>query len=311
MDVEAANASLLESWTLDLRSPVRRGAKPKRPRTITLYLDEVARFARWLADHERPSPNPGDLAGVTHADAVAWVGDLRNAGLSPSTIRSRWVALRSLYGWAHEEEIVTTNPMARINVPKADEPPPAVLTDDEIRLLLKACAGTTFNDRRDLALIRFMLASGVRVSEACALEISDVDLGARLVAVTDGKGGKSRVARIDVTTAAAIDRYKRERGRHRLASLPNLWIGHRGPVTRKGVPSILAKRAELAGIGHIHPHQLRHSWAHRAKASGASTEDLQNLGGWSDAKVMARYGAALAQQRALDAYDVFDPMKGL
>ncbi|HMQ28739.1 MAG TPA: tyrosine-type recombinase/integrase, partial [Acidimicrobiales bacterium] len=311
MDVAAANASLLESWELDLRSPVRPGARPKRPRTITLYLDEVNRFAGWLADHGRPSSVPGDLAGVEHADVVAWVADLRSAGLSTSTIRSRWVALRSLYGWAHEEEITLTNPVARVHVPKADEPPPAVLSDDDLRLLLKACEGTTFNDRRDLALVRLMVASGLRVSEACALEVADVDLKARLVAVTDGKGGKSRVVRIDPTTAAAVDRYKRARGRPRLAARPELWLGHRGPVTRKGVPAILDKRADLAGIGHVHPHQLRHTWAHRSKKSGASSEDLQQLGGWSDPKVMRRYGAALAEERALAAYDEFGPMAGL
>lgn len=312
MDVEAANATLLESWELDLRSPVRPGARPKRPRTIDQYLTEVRRFARWMADHDRPAGGvPGDLVGVGHADAVAWVADLRAAGLSASTIRSRWVALRSLYGWATEEEITEKNPMARIHVPKADEPPPDVLTDDDLKKLLAACKGTTFGDRRDLAMIRLMLASGLRVSEVCGLELADVNLTNRLVAVTDGKGGKSRVVRVDVATAAAVDRYKRERGRHRLADRPELWIGHRGPVTRKGVPAILRKRAEMAGIGHVHPHMLRHSWAHRSKRSGASSEDLQQLGGWSDGKVMARYGAALAEERALAAYDDFDPMRGL
>lgn len=311
MNVEAANATLLESWELDLRSPVRPGARPKRPRTIKLYLDEANRFARWLADHGLPKGQPGDLATVCHSDVVAWVANLRSAGLSTSTIRSRWVALRSLYGWAEEEEITEVNPMARVNVPKADEPPPAVIDDHDLKLLLDACKGTTFNDRRDLAIIRLMLASGLRVSEVCALEVADVDLPSRFVAVNDGKGGKSRVSRIDAGTAAAIDRYKRARGRHRLAHLPHLWIGHRGPTTRKGVPSILNKRAELAGIGHVHPHQLRHTWAHRSKRSGASSEDLQRLGGWSDPTVMARYGAALAEERALAAYDDFDPMAGL
>lgn len=311
MDVEAANATLLESWELDLRSPVRPGARPKRPRTIGLYLDEAHRFARWLTDHDRPKGEAGDLATVTHADVVAWVADLRNAGLSTSTIRSRWVALRSLYGWADEEEITETNPLARVVVPKADEPPPDVLDDHQLKALLAACKGTTFGDRRDLALVRLMLASGLRVSEVVGLDVADVDLRTRLVAVTDGKGGKSRVSRIDAGTAAAIDRYKRARGRHRFAQMPNLWIGHRGAMTRKGVPAMLRKRAEMAGVGHVHPHQLRHTWAHRSKRSGASSEDLQRLGGWSDAKVMQRYGAALAEERALEAYDVFDPMAGL
>lgn len=311
MDVREANTALLESWELDLRSPVRPGAKPKRPRTIALYLAEVDRFARWLTEHDRPADQPGDLTTVTHVDVVAWIADLRARGLSASTIRSRWVALRSLYGWVTEEEITAANPLDRIVVPKADEPAPEVLSDQDVKALLAACAGTTFGDRRDLALIRLMLASGLRVSETCGLQVGDVDLRSRLVMVTDGKGGRSRVSRIDPATAAAIDRYKRIRGRHRFAGRPELWIGHRGPVTRKGVPSILDKRAAIAGIGHVHAHQLRHTWAHRSKRAGASGEDLQKLGGWSDAGIMARYGAALAEERALAAYDDFDPMAGL
>lgn len=311
MGTTEANAALLESWELDLRSPIRPRSRPKRPRTIKLYLEEVRRFAGWLADHDRPSDAPGDLETVQRADVAAWIGDLRAKGLSQSTIRSRWIALRNLYGWAHAEEVLPANPMAKVSVPRADEPPPDVLGDDTIKALLKACEGTTYNDRRDLALIRFMIATGLRVSEVCAVGVGDLDLMSRLVAVTDGKGGKSRVARFDPATAAALDRYRRARGRHRLSARPELWLGHRGPLTRKGVPTILDKRAALAGVGHVHPHQTRHTFAHRSKKAGASGEDLMRLAGWADSASLRRYGSQLATERALAAYDGFDPMAGL
>src|SRR5687767_3542340 len=187
MGTEEANAALRESWELDLRSPVD-GTKPKRPRTIKLYLEELDRFVRWLDDAGRTT----DLEAVRRADVVAWIADLRGKGLSASTIRSRWIALRSFYAWAHTEGVVTENPVATVVVPRADEPAPDVLDDATIGALLKACAGTTFNDRRDLALIRFMLATGLRVSEVCAVHVPDIDLMTRLVAVTDGKGGPGR-----------------------------------------------------------------------------------------------------------------------
>ncbi len=311
MGVTEANAALLESWELDLRSPVRAGARPKREQTIQLYQQEARRFAAWLADHARPGGRPGDLAVVERSDVVAWIGALRTRGMSPSTIRSRWIALRTLYAWAAEEELVRTNPLERVNVPKADPPPPDVLDDDTIAALLAACRGTSFYDRRDLALLRLMLATGLRASEVCALTVGDVDLRTRVTAVTDGKGGRSRLARFDAGTAAALDRYKRLRGRHRFAARPELWLGHRGPVTRKGLHPILAKRAEIAGLGHIHPHMLRHSFAHRMKRAGASFEDLGQLGGWSSHEVMKRYGSSLAVERSLEAYDRLDPMAGL
>lgn len=306
MGIEEANAALRESWELDLRSPVD-GSKPKRPRTIKLYLEELDRFLRWLGDAGRAA----DLESVQRADAVAWIADMRARGLSASTIRSRWIALRSFYSWAHTEAVVAENPVATVIVPRADEPAPDVLDDAVITALLKSCAGTAFNDRRDLALIRFMLATGLRVSEVCAITVPDIDLMTRLVAVTDGKGGKSRVARFDPATAAALDRYKRARGRHRLAGRPELWLGHRGPLTRKGVPTILEKRAKMAGVGHVHPHQTRHTFAHKMKRAGASSEDLMKLAGWADQASLRRYGSHLATERALAAYDNLDVMGDL
>lgn len=78
----------------------------------------------------------------------------RRAGASDDA--DRWVALRNLYGWALAEEEITRNPLERVVVTKANTPAPDVLTEDELKLLMKACAGTDFYARRDLALIRFM-----------------------------------------------------------------------------------------------------------------------------------------------------------
>jgi integrase len=128
------------------------------------------------------------------------------------------------------------------------------------------------------------------------------------VVVRHGKGDKARVVRFDAATAAALDRYKRVRARHRCAASPALWIGHRGRMTRKGVPMMLNKRAALAGIDHVHPHQLRHTWADRWLRAGGNEGDLQRLGGWESAEIMRRYGEARAVDRALTAYDAINPM---
>jgi len=303
--ITEANDALLESWELQL------GEDAKRPRTIKLYLDEVHRFARWLADHDRPAGTPGDLEAVARADVQAWLADQRARGLSQSTMRSRWIALRSLYGWALAEEVIETNPLARVTVRRADAPPPEVIPDDDLRALLKVCAGTGFYERRDSALFRFMLATGLRVSEVVGLRVDDLDLRSRVVRVVDGKGGKARMVRFDPGTAAAVDRYRRARARHRLAARPELWLGFRGPLSRKGVPTILDKRTAEAGIGHLHPHQFRHTWASRWLTAGGNEGDLQRLGGWENSDVMRRYGAAQATDRALAAYDTINPMEGL
>jgi len=295
-----ANAALIESWQLSLHG--------KAPRTVRLYLDEAGRFADWLADHGRPTANPGDLLAVGRRDVEAWLSSLKAAGRSQATMRNRWVALRNLYGWALIEGEVEASPLERVVVAKGNPPAPDVLTDDELRLLLKACAGPDFYARRDLALVRLMLATGMRVSEVCELTIGDLDLVRRIVSVRHGKGDKARLVRYDAATAAALDRYKRVRARHRCAASPALWIGHRGRMTRKGVPTMLNKRAALAGIAHVHPHQLRHTWADRWLRAGGNEGDLQRLGGWESAEIMRRYGESRAVDRALSAYDAINPM---
>ena len=114
-DPTVANEALLESWLLSLHD--------KAPRTRQLYQAEARRFASWLAEHHRPKATPGDLSAVSRADVEAWFTAQRDDGRAAATIRSRWIALRNLYGWATDEEELDANPMARVKVAKPEPPP--------------------------------------------------------------------------------------------------------------------------------------------------------------------------------------------
>jgi integrase len=175
--------------------------------------------------------------------------------------------------------------------------------DRDLKRLLKACSGKGIWERRDLAMIRVAAATGIRVGELCALQIADVDLNTRTIVIRHGKGDRARVARMDPETAAAVDRYKRARGRHKLGHLPDLWIWRGGPMGISGAQAMLPRRCEQAGVPKMHWHQLRHRFAHAWLAAGGQEGDLAKLGGWSDPGVMRRYGSALATERALAAYD--------
>jgi len=301
--VTQANTALLASWLLSLHN--------KAPRTRLAYTEEARRFARWLAEHDLPASAPGDLLAVGRQDAETWVVDLQAAGLSPATVRARWIALRSLYGWCIEEEEISASPLARVVVAKADPGPVDTIPAADLARLFAACAGTDFTARRDLAVLRTLAATGARVSEACGIDLEDLNLAERLVRIRHAKGGRDRFARFDPKTAAALDRYRRVRARHRFGTLPNLFIGHRGPLTRKGLPAMLDRRATIAGLGHLHPHQLRHSFADAFLTAGGQEGDLMQLGGWTSPEVMRRYGRQRATTRALASYDTVDPLRGL
>lgn len=285
------NGAILRSWELSLHG--------KAEGTRKLYLRTVGWFVDWL----RGTGHSGDLLAVTRQDAEGWFAAQRAEGKAPTTIRSRWIALRNLYGWLHDEDELETNPMARVRVEKVDPPPIDVLGEDQLRALLKACEGRGFHDRRDIAIVRLFAATGMRLSELADLRLADVDLARRVAFVEHGKGDKARFVRFDAGTAQAIDRYLRVRGRHPKAALPWLWISRGGRFTNKGIPLMLVRRGEAAGIDALHAHQFRHTFADRFLANGGNEGDLQRLGGWENAEVMRRYGAARAVDRALDAYD--------
>lgn len=259
----------------------------------------------WLASH-----GSDDLLQVTKQDLRLWIADGQRRW-KPNTVRCRFICFQAFYRWALEEDEIPVNPTVGISVARGHEPAPDVLSPEEITALLKACEGPGHRERRDFAVFRLMLATGLRVSEAASLRAGDLDLLARVAVIREGKGGKPRAVRFDAPTAAALDRYKRVRARHRFASLPNLWIGERGRWTNKGIAQALEVRSAKAGIGHVYPHQLRHTFAHRFLDGGGEEGDLMVLGGWESSAVMRRYGAARAADRALAGYDATDPMRGL
>lgn len=306
------NSGLLESWRLSLHT--------KSASTAGEYPRRVEGFEAWLVANRRPRTAPGDLVAVSRQDVEAWFmamaapTEAKPAGLAANTIRSRWVALRSFYGWCAEEEEVDTDPMANVEAPVAGIKPVPVITPAEQTALFKACAGTSFGDRRDNALMRVLLTTGVRRAEVAALGVGDVDLTNRIMTVR-GKGPgpepKIRVVRFNAETARALDRYRRARAKHRYAGRAGFWLTSYGVMNKASIAKMLDRRTTAAGIGHIFPHQFRHTFAHTFLGKGGSEANLQELGGWDSVESMRRYGAAQRSDRALAAYDDLDLFGGV
>lgn len=158
-------------------------------------------------------------------------------------------------------------------------------------------------DRRDTAILRLFLDTGMRLSELTGLRVEDLDFDQDIARVV-GKGRRVRACPFENKTALAIQRYLRERVRPDVASETSgpLWLGIHGPMSPRGIAQMVARRAKAAGLGHIHPHQLCHTFAHTFLDAGGSETGLMRLAGWQSRTMLGRYAASTADQRAREEH---------
>lgn len=292
----------------DLSKKLARGylrwcySMERTPRTIMTYGEVIKRFARFLAAQDLPR----DFLLITPETITSYLVSMREASLKPSTLATNYRGLRAFYAWLEREEEITRTPFAKLREPHIPDIPVDVLTEPELKALFKVTGGPSFNDRRDHALLRLLLDTGLRLTEMLNLKTADVDTDRDILTI-NGKGAKFRLVRYNHKAALALARYNRVRVEHRHAGLPWLWLSQRGVLATSSVAEMLAARSVQAGIPKIHAHQFRHTWAHLWRAGGGSEGDLMMLGGWSTPLMLRRYGQSVAVERALEAARTFAP----
>lgn len=279
-------AGLLPSWILSLK------ADRKSEQTIDSYKRGVVLFLEWCEANDH-------APALDRPTVRAWVAHLLARGAEPNTARTRQMALKRYSAWLEEEEEIDRDDLATLKPPKLDTKVVDRLSEEQCAAMVKACGGKTFLDRRDEAVLRLMLESGVRAGEAVALEVSDIDPAAGVAIVRRGKGGKGRPIPFGPQTARAIDRYLRMRKTHRLADTKPLWLGGNGQgFGYNALDKTMKARARAAGIDGFHLHLLRHTAAQRWLAAGGSEGGLMAVAGWSSREMLDRYTKATAAERA-------------
>ena len=281
--------ALLESWRLHLR------AERKSPQTIKTYSDGVRLWLEWCARTEQ-------VPALDRRTVSAWTAHLLERGAEPATARLRQLALRRFSAWLADEEEIDRDDLLGIRPPKLDAKVVPVLDDDELARLIKACAGKEFRDRRDEALVRLMVETGLRSEEVLGMTLPDTDLGKGEAIIRRGKGGKGRTVPFGPRTGSAIDRYVRLRRSHRLAGTPTLWLGDRGKeFGYHALRDTLRYRGGLAGLPEgFSPHKLRHTAASRWLDAGGSEGGLMAMAGWTRRDMLDRYVKATSERRAGD-----------
>jgi site-specific recombinase XerD len=281
---------LLESWELSLR------AERKSPATIDSYVRSVRYYLDWC----------GTVNGLhwplDRQTLQRYVTHILDSGGEANTARIRQQAVRRFTHWLAEQEEIDADPFTGMRPPKIDTKVVEALSQHDLHLMVKACAGKTLKDRRDEAMLRLLAETGMRAGELLALCTYDVDLGGGVVVIRKGKGGKGRYVAITATAAAAIDRYLRVRRHHRYAASGALWLTTTGGIERMsyaGLRRALQGRAAAAGVTGFHIHKLRHTFASRWLSAGGSEGGLMAAAGWTSRQMVDRYSRATASERAM------------
>lgn len=283
---------LRESWVRSL------SARQLAANTVHIYNRSAVLLCTYLAEHH-PKVGPGTVAREHVEEFLVAYGKDR----SPATLSQVFRSLQQWFGWLLDEGEIDANPMARMPPPLVPEKPVPVLSEEQLRALLEVCEGRRLVDRRDMAIIRLMIDSGGRLSEIAGLRVTDVDLDEKVCTVM-GKGRRERVLPFGDKTTLALDRYLRSRALDRRSKDAGLWLGERGKgaLSGNGIYQMLRRRGEAAGLPNIHPHQFRHTAAHRWLAEGGNEGDLMQLNGWKSRSMLTRYAASAAAERARAAH---------
>lgn len=276
---------------------------------LAAYLDELAArrysesalslaryvaplFFRFLRDQ-----GVDDLRQVREAHLARFARVLREwktargSPLAPWTRSSYLSALKGFFAFLDRRSVILRDPARSLRLPRGRRLPRRVLSRADVRRLLEAPSPTSTLGLRDRALIEAFYGTGIRLKECHRLEISDVDLGAGLLWVRNGKGRKDRLLPIPRGTQQSLDRYLKD-ARSELVhdtSETAFFLASTGRrLSTAGIQLILRLHGQAAGLP-AYPHALRHACATHLLKGGADIRHIQKLLGHSHIETTTIY----------------------
>ena len=245
--------------------------------TAETYKTAAKEFLGYL---ERQNIN---LAGVTVKDLLYYLSARKTDGCTELTLAKDISALRALGSFLVLEGVWPQNEALVLDRPKARRSLPRVLSVEQVDSMLASIDVESDLGLRDRALFELVYSCGLRISEACSLQVGNLHLQEMIVLVR-GKGDKERIVPFGEAAKEWLEKYLRQ-VRPRLVGkkiVPTVFVNYKGePISRKGVWKRFKELEALTGID-CKVHTLRHSFATHLLSGGADLRSVQALFGHSD-----------------------------
>ncbi len=298
------------------------------PHTVDAYTRDVRQFVTWADRGGCQSPTVLD-----HATLRRYLGYLNTRGFARPTVSRKAAAIRAFLRYLTRHGVLITDPGRTLRSPKGPSRLPRVPRISEAAAMIDeaaAAAGVLSADHdevgdrahddddrdaiahavalRDLAVLELLYGTGIRVSECCGLDATDLDLGRNLLTVL-GKGAKVRRVPLGDPAAIAIERWTRD-GRPFLESEETprgaVFLNRRGRRLGPRDARRILERHPLADGQRLHPHALRHAYATHLLEGGADLRTVQELLGHADLATTQIY-THLTRERLRAVYESTHP----
>jgi site-specific recombinase XerD len=275
-------SNALELYILDCRS------RNLSPRTIKFYREKGARLIGALGDR--------DIGGVTTVELRQFIGTI-----SVRSMPRYFQVVRTIFGFAHREELIAVDPSRKLKRPKVDEIEIQPLTSEQIKKLYHIAGHTGRNRKRDAAIFALLVGTGIRSGELLNLRREDISTDGIMV---NGKGRHRRYIPLRANVGLLLMKYD--------AVTPpptdgKFFRGKNGKgLNENELRAVFWRLVDRSGIK-VWPHLLRHTFASSFMSrDGADVLKLQRICGWKTLSMAQRY-AHLSQEAIRSAMNEYSP----
>lgn len=276
------------------------------PLTIAAYQEDLEDFLDFL----KKSGNEAYLQ-LEPLDVRSYLGFLYEKKYARNTVSRKISSLRSFYQYLLKNEVLEENPFSYLHLRKGNLKLPQFFYEEEMTLLFDSLTGTQPLDYRNRALLEVFYATGLRVSEACQLQISDIDFQMEVV-LLHGKGNKERYVPLGSFALDSLQTYF-SKGREVLMGKFHqehdyVFVNRTGePITDRGIRYVFTQMVKKSSLtGKVHPHMLRHTFATHLLNNGADLRTVQELLGHVNLSSTQIY-THVTTKRLQENYDKFFP----